>query len=191
MTHMTQMISVPCSFPEPLLPLSPVFVGAVSLVSALPCLPSIPTRHLHYSGLGLEYLESIYRHHSTHSPPSVSQLYVTFPRVTVTLTTLTLYLTNNAVAVVVVACCCLTAVVRVLTRCDVPGCCLTTELSPPAQSALSTGDNTLHSPGQAGQTTLVTGPYLNIHTRTIIRLILIEACMVINIAVLSIHLMTF
>ena len=79
------LCSVPGSFPESLLPvaMSPVFVRAVSLVSGLPCLPSIPTRHLHYSGLGLEYLESIYRHHSTRQPTlSVTTPHLTFPRVT-------------------------------------------------------------------------------------------------------------
>ena len=146
---MTQMISVPCSFPEPLLPLSAVFMRAVSLVSALAWLPSIPTRHLH-SGLGSEYLESIYRHHSSaHKPPSVSPLHVTFSP-SHRDSHNTRWLTNIAAAVVVVVscCCCLTAVVRVLTRCCVPHCCcLTTELSPaPHNTPLS-------SPGRT-QTTL-------------------------------------
>ena len=121
---------------------------AVSLVSALPWLPSIPTRHLH-SGLGSEYLESIYRHHSTthYGPPSMSPLHVTFSPDSHN----TLWLTNNTaavVAVVVSCCCCITAVVRVLTRCCVPHCCcLTTELSPaPHNTPLS-------SPGRV-QTTL-------------------------------------
>ena len=133
---------------------------AVSLVSALAWLPSIPTRHLH-SGLGSEYLESIYRHHSSaHKPPSVSPLHVTFSP-SHRDSHNTRWLTNNAAAVVVVVscCCCLTAVVRVLTRCCVPHCCcLTTELSPaPHNTPLS-------SPGRT-QTTLGHGAISHKSTR--------------------------
>ena len=143
--------------------MSAVFMRAVSLVSALPWLPSIPTRHLH-SGLGSEYLESIYRHHSTthYGPPSMSPLHVTFsPDSHNTV----LWLTNNtAVAAAVVSCCCcITAVVRVLTRCAVFPTAAVSRLSSHRPRT------TLHSPAQAVyRQHLVMGPYHNINTGALI-----------------------
>lgn len=168
---MTQMISVPCSFPEPLVSLSPVFVRAVSLVSALPCLPSIPTRHLHYSGLGLEYLESIYRHHSTHKPTllvvtTIRHISPSHPDShnshTISLIMPLVLLLSHAVVSLLLSGCW----PGVMSPAGVSRLS-SLSLATPALSALATGDNTLHSPAQAGHRQhLVTGPYHNIHIST-------------------------